>query len=584
MKRKLTPEEFQAAMLVLNERKNYREFFSKYLKIRDRETSEIIPFVPNKSQQKLLNIVEGWEKKYPDDKTRPTLYVIILKARRQGFSTCTEALFFTRLIREKHKTGMIISFDDDSATNISDMSNIFYQYLPQELKPERRPAHGKGLFLENNKFDSRIPISDTNNPGLQSKFLIDTARNMNAGSSYNIHYLHLSELAKYPGDVKVMMTSILQAVPSFNSIVIVESTALGFNYFKDLWDDSISGKNDYIPLFIPWFEDEGSHMPYDGFVLTEEEEKIKALYNLSNAQLQWRRWAIKNKCGGDIGQYRQEYPASPEEAFLSTGKPVFDNESVNNRLQNLKKIYETIPYIQCRLKYTYDASVRKIKDDTIKLIPDKAGNVRLYEMPKHGYPYVIGGDIAEGGADYSSGQCINNVNGLQAAVWHGQCDTDTYAREMYALGKLYNDALIGIETNFDTHPVKELEGLGYWHQYKREIIDSTTNEKQDKHGFRTTTITRPVIIDDLKAVVRESIELVNDIPTLHEMLTFVRNPLTNKPEAQSGKHDDLILALAIAYHVRGQMWTTIDEDSLQDGNREYDDEDSENQKSKSWFN
>lgn len=539
----------------LNKREALKDdklFFKKYLKIRDRETSEIIPFDSNESQDKLLSIVKAWETKYPDPTQRPTLYIIILKARRQGFSTATEGLIFKRIIREKNKVAMIVSYDDDSAVNINDMSNIFYQYLPQDLKPDRRSAAGKGIILENPKFDPRQQINLTNDPGLQSKFLIETARNMNAGSSFNINYLHLSELAKWPGDVKTTMTSLLQAVPKTNSIVVVESTALGFNYYKELWDGAVSGANDYIPLFIPWFEDKGAVMPYDGFDLTGEEIKLKELYNLSNEQIAWRRWCIKNKCSNDINQFKQEYPASPEEAFLFTGKPVFNNEKVVNRINELRVIQDKTPPKKGYMSYKYDDTKQLIIDSSITFIEDKAGSITIYFEPKQGYPYVIGGDIAEGGADSSTAHVIDNTTGQQVATMHYHTDTDTYAKDMYCLGRYYNDALIGIETNFDTHPVKELERLRYYRQYKREIIDSISNQKQQKHGFKTTTSTRPVIIDELKIIVRDEPELLNDIPTLQEMLTFVRNN-SGKPEAMEGHHDDLILGLAITYYVRTQQ-------------------------------
>jgi phage terminase large subunit len=113
----------------------------------------------------------------------------------------------------------------------------------------------------------------------------------------------------------------------------------------------------------------------------------------------------------------------------------------------------------------------------------------------------------------------------------------------------YNTAMIGIEANFSTHPIRELERLRYPRMYVRETIDSYTHKPQEAFGFKTTMATRPVIIANLVAVARESIELFNDEKTLHEMLTFVRNE-KGRPEAQNGAHDDLIISLAIAHHIR----------------------------------
>jgi hypothetical protein len=106
--------------------------------------------------------------------------------------------------------------------------------------------------------------------------------------------------------------------------------------------------------------------------------------------------------------------------------------------------------------------------------------------------------------------------------------------------------------NFNSHPVKELQRLNYPRQYMREEEDTITHKLQRKYGFRTTTATRPPLIGNLVAVVREQPELINDLMTLEEMLTFVRNE-DGRPEAQQGKHDDCVMSLAIAHRAREQQ-------------------------------
>jgi phage terminase large subunit len=181
----------------------------------------------------------------------------------------------------------------------------------------------------------------------------------------------------------------------------------------------------------------------------------------------------------------------------------------------------------------------------------ETGYISVYEEPKPGYPYVIGGDTAGDGSDNFTGQVLNNVTGNQVAVLLHQFDEDLYTRQMYCLGKHYNMALEAIEINFSTYPVKELQRLGYRNQYKREAIDEISNKKYHKYGFQTNKMSRPLIIAGLVQVVREHPELINDVGTLEEMLTFVRNE-KGRAEAQEGKHDDLIMGLAIAHHARGQ--------------------------------
>ena len=180
-------------------------------------------------------------------------------------------------------------------------------------------------------------------------------------------------------------------------------------------------------------------------------------------------------------------------------------------------------------------------------------------MPKKGYPYVIGGDTAEGGLDYCVGQVLDNTTGRQVAKWRGHTDTDLYAKQMFSLGWFYNEALIAVEMNFDLHPTKELERLGYHKQYIRETLDDISKTKQHKHGWRTSPASRGPLIGDLVAVVRDDVDLVTDIETLDEMLTFVRNEV-GKPEAQQGKFDDCVLSLAIAHKARDQQSTRVAKD------------------------
>lgn len=147
---------------------------------------------------------------------------------------------------------------------------------------------------------------------------------------------------------------------------------------------------------------------------------------------------------------------------------------------------------------------------------------------------------------------LDNTTGKQVAVLRKQFDEDEYSRQMYCLGIYYNTALQGIEANFSTYPIKELERIMYPKQFVREKEDNYTGKPVKAYGFKTTGITRPLILAQLQAIVNDHVELINDKDTLEEMLTFVRNE-KGRPEAQLGAHDDLVMALAIAYYVRPQQ-------------------------------
>ena len=227
-----------------------------------------------------------------------------------------------------------------------------------------------------------------------------------------------------------------------------------------------------------------------------------------------------------------------------TGKTVFDGRAVGRRLQEIGAPVRTG-------LFAYGDDGLRLTD--IRWEDDKAGCIRIYREPEPGVPYVIGGDTAGEGSDSFAAQVLDNRTGAQVAMLRGKFDEDVFARQVYCLGMHYNTALIGIETNFSTYPVMELERLRYPKQYVRESMDDYMHSIKRSYGFRTDSKTRPVILAELIRAVRDDITIVNDETTLEEMLTFVRNPETLRPEAEAGAHDDCILSLAIAHHIRPQQ-------------------------------
>jgi phage terminase large subunit len=166
--------------------------------------------------------------------------------------------------------------------------------------------------------------------------------------------------------------------------------------------------------------------------------------------------------------------------------------------------------------------------------------------------YCIGGDTAGEGSDYFTGHVLDARTGEQVAVLRHQFDADQYTRQMYCLGKYYKDALIGIEANFDSYPIMELQRLGYLKQYAREAQDTYTGKTEKRFGFKTTSLTRPTIISRLIEIVREHCNTICDKQTLEELLTIVRNE-KGRIEAPEGGHDDMMMGLAIAHHIKEQV-------------------------------
>ena len=226
-----------------------------------------------------------------------------------------------------------------------------------------------------------------------------------------------------------------------------------------------------------------------------------------------------------------------------TGKTVFDAKAITARLM-LHIQPEAVGY------FDYDDDGLSLSN--IRWVDDPSGFIRIYHRTKGGYPYVIGGDTAGDGSDSFVGQVLDNTTGEQVATLRHQSDEDLYAKQMYCLGMYYNTALIGIETNWSTYPVMELERLRYPKQYVRESVDDYTHKVRHAFGFWTSTKTRPIIISELIKAVRDDVSIINDDTTMGEMLTFVRDE-HYKPVAEEGAHDDCVMALAIAHHIRPQQ-------------------------------
>jgi len=227
------------------------------------------------------------------------------------------------------------------------------------------------------------------------------------------------------------------------------------------------------------------------------------------------------------------------------GKTVFDARSIQARLDTIPKPIKTG-------FFTYDYDGLKITN--IKWVNDKSGYIEIYQIPNvpKMTEYCIGGDTAGEGSDFFVADVIDAKTGEQVAKLRHQFDADQYTRQMYCLGKYYKDALIGIEANFDSYPIMELQRVGYYKQYVRTAQDTYTGKTEKRYGFKTTSLTRPTIISRLIEIVREHCDMINSKETLEELLTIIRNE-KGRIEAPQGGHDDQMMSLAIAHHIREQV-------------------------------
>ena len=462
--------------------------------------------------------------------------LVILKGRQQGFTTVVTALQLAYSITHRNFQGYTLADKSDNSEAIFQNKAKFpYGQLPDCLKPTEKFNNKRQLLFER----------------LNSSWAVDTATK-NVGRSRTVNFFHGSECAFWEDGIAYVQGALGEAFTQ-NCIKIYESTANGYNDYQKMWN---SGS--HINCFYEWWKTKEYRVRFpgedvrDSFLRAIDTKKdwiwerlrwLRDEKSLDAEQLFWY-WNKYDKYL-DKDLIKQEYPCTPHEAFLLSGKNVFDTSIILDRLEKLQKPLKTGYFI-----YDYDG----LKISNIKWVNDRDGYIQIYQVPNvpEVTEYCIGGDTAGEGSDYFVADVLDAKTGQQVAKLRHQFDADQYTRQMYCLGKYYKDALIGIEANFDSYPIMELQRLGYLKQYARVAQDTYTGKTEKRYGFKTTSLTRPTIISRLIEIVREHCETINSKETLEELLTIIRNE-KGRIEAPQGGHDDQMMSLAIAHHIREQV-------------------------------
>lgn len=521
-------------VLLAEIRKNPEKLIELVFVVVDKN-QKTMPFFLNEVQQEFIETLNKAIADY-EAGIITEISLLVLKGRQQGFTTLVTAYQLSCSILNRNFQGFTLADkSDNSETIFQNKAKFPYSQLPDVLKPTEKYNNRKMLLFEK----------------LNSSWAVDTATK-DVGRSRTVNFFHGSECAIWKDGIAQIQAALGEAFTK-NCIKIYESTARGFNDYKKMWDSGA-----HINCFYEWWRTKEYRLSIHG-----GEARDAFLYNIATRK-EWiwqrLRW-LKEEKGLDEQQLywywnkydkyldkdliKQEYPCTPQEAFLLSGKNVFDTAIILVRLEKIPKPLKT-GY------FTYDYDGLKITN--IKWVNDRTGYIKLYQMPN--VPaftqYCIGGDTAGDGSDFFTGHVLDARTGVQVAHLKHRFNADQYAKQMYCLGKFYADALIGIEANFDSYPIMELQRLGYPKQYVREVQDTYTGRTEKRFGFKTTSLTRETVTSRLVEVVREHCNTINDRETLEELLTIVRNE-KGRIEAPQGGHDDDMMGLAIAHQIREQV-------------------------------
>jgi hypothetical protein len=545
------------------------------------------------TEQKLIN--EMLAQQY---KRTHRVRCIILKARQVGMSTYTSARFFRKLNLWPNQRAVVVADILNRAEELFGMYDRYAAFLPDELKPMVRYASKKKEMT----FDNPNSNERSRRPGLQSSITVETAGDVDLARGATIQLAHLSEVAMWENALQVYV-SLRQAVPDYESEIIIESTANGVgNFFHQMWLEAEKGEgkkegdNGYLAVFFPWWSHEEYQLRLTKRQKTEILNSLTELeheyvydgiewrgevHKLTPEQIGWRRWAIMEKTANDERLFRQEYPATPDEAFLTSGAAFFDEDKIPLLIKNTQPPKRRVFLVKPPI-------------GGVMMQKNELGYLRIWELPRNrdeennvqAGVYVIGADTATGKRipamhrdaddpegsrerpDFSSADVIDVVTKTQVAQLHGRLAPEEFAFQLYLLGLLYSTelpnglrrpALLAVEKNHSSgetvldclkHGQAGRHGI-YPNLYIPKYLNRRGGTKRTPYvGWLTTNETRQRMLDGFAAHVRAfdpddpNTLTINSALTVSEMRTFVRN-MEGKPEAQEGTHDDTVMSMAI---------------------------------------
>jgi hypothetical protein len=282
-------------------------FFSKVvLKIKNKESGQIQPFIFNRAQEYLHFRIEKQKKE------KGRVRIIILKGRQQGMSTYAAARGYHLSTRNRGKAVFILSHEYQTTNKLFAMVDRFQHHCPEAIKPHTDVYNNKQI-----KFDR-----------LDSEYTTGTAGNEDVGRGGTLQYFHGSEVGFWE-NTDGIETGIMQSIADVaDTEILLESTANGMgNMFHRKCMAAMRGEGDYELVFIPWFWQKEYRRPVDdNFTYTEEEVILKESFRLDAEQIYWRR--IKIEEFGTEWKFRQEYPMTVQDAFVTSGTSLVNGDSI----------------------------------------------------------------------------------------------------------------------------------------------------------------------------------------------------------------------------------------------------------------
>ncbi len=523
---------------------------------------------------------------------------IVLKSRKTGVSTYIDLKCVQRCTTRPNQRALIVAQDNDTAGELFDIAHTAYVNLPGDydvrIKPKlaaRNSNRGGKLLHWGTRQLGALLEGDV---GVNSTLKIDTADVVDAGRGKTITFLHCSEVAFWRDPRKAL--ALLNAVPDEpETCVVLESTANGHNFFKGRWDRALRGEGHFAPVFIGWLEDPDCRRAFPdaetratfedriGTGSFGEDEPDLIARGATSEQLYWRRGAIVDKCEGKVELFKQEYPSTPEEAFIASGKHRFSIVYISRALEatavtdpkadiglltvGVERIREVgveriavpesavwVPKQATGFAATHD--FWRVWEHPVKreVELDRAADEEGYE-PRQDGQYVVALDPA-GGEENTTGegawsaiQVIDHRTREQVASYRSRKDSDEMALEALLVAIYYNRAWLAVEATggWASHMLKLLyRRWAYGKIYRRISADDPRDRPREVPGWSTDRKTKPWMEENFAELLREGTHGLRCRQTALELTTYIRDERSGAGRPDDEAFSDLLMAYMIA--------------------------------------
>lgn len=449
----------------------YRKAIEDNFTIIDKYQKEV-PFILNKAQ---LHFLENLTERN-----------VILKARKMGFSSVLLAVACVKFLFGKNERCVSMSFDREASSKQLDRAKHF-------LKSYERKNKAEIPLKYNSKNEMVWEGINEDGTTFTNALRVGTAKSQGFGRGDDITFLHLTEVS-LADHLDQLLAGVGEAVVN-NAIITLETTANGYNGFKTFWDEAMAGSRGYTALFYdPTWE-------YDEEFIKRKQAELGKLFD-------------------------QEFPMTPEAAFIASGNLFFDRTALADLLE------------------------LTVEKETIR-------GFRKYRDFEQGEFVLCFADTAAGGGDFCAAHFLSRSRLDIPLVYHSK----VIATEMtplihQKLEEIYDQTgvkpVVAYERNnggfFEMDRMSTLNRNQKYTVYKTKLNQGTKYSEKDspKLGWDTNSATRPLMLGMIKEAIDQKLIKIYDRPTITEMFSFIEVQTSTmwRAQAERNAHDDLVMSLA----------------------------------------